>query len=204
MDTGAQKQRCQHRYQRKREYERAAERENDRQCHRPEHLSLDFAEAQDWQVNDYDYGDREDDRAQHFATGLEYTMSHRGAGPVAGGKPPMDVLHHDNRAVNDESEVNCAETHEISRYPYPIHPDEGRQQRERDDCGDDQAGADVAEEEEKQYRDHDRAFGKIVRNRTDRSADQIGAVIVGNDFHTRRQIALDLRKLGFDAVDDGS
>ena len=204
MDTGAQKQRCQHGYQRKREYERAAESENDRQRHRPKHLSFDFVEAQDRKVHDYDYPDCEDDRAQHFSAGLEYTMSHRGAGPIDGGKPPMDVLHHDNRAVDDEAEVNCAETHEISRYTHPIHPDEGREHRQRDDYGDDQASPDIAQEEEKQYRDHDRAFGKIVRDSADRALDEIGAVIVRNHLHPSRQIALDLRKLGFDSGDDGS
>ena len=64
------------------------------------------------------------------------------------GEPTNGVLDHDDRAINDESEIDGPQAHEIARDAKPIHPNDGNEHGERDGEGDDDGAAQVAKEQE--------------------------------------------------------
>jgi hypothetical protein len=101
-------------HKRERADQRAAQREHDGQRHRPKHLPLDFLESQDRQVNDDDNADREDDWPQDLAPSVKHLARHRALRMLVVGEAAEDVLHHDDRAVDDESEIACAEAHQVA------------------------------------------------------------------------------------------
>jgi len=57
--------------------QRPHDAKGNRLCHRAEHFSFDVLESKDRQIHDSDDSDRENDRAQHLAAGLEDAMTHR-------------------------------------------------------------------------------------------------------------------------------
>ncbi len=67
---------------------------------------------------------------------------------------PDDVLDDDHRPINDETEVNRAETHQISRNTQTRHAGEGEQKRKGNCQGHDQRRAPVAQQHKKNH-DHE-------------------------------------------------
>ncbi len=72
-------------------------------------------------------------------------------------QPSENVLHHDDRAVDKYSEVDCSDRQQIRRDVFEIEADECEKQRKRDRHGDDQAGADVVEEKDQDDDDQEHA-----------------------------------------------
>ena len=69
-----------------------------------------------------------------------------------------EVLHHDDRGVDEQAEVERAETHEIGGHADLPHRQNGEQQRQRDDGRGDQRRSDVPQEQEQDQRDEQAAF----------------------------------------------
>ena len=59
-----------------------------------------------------------------------------------------NILDHDDRAIHQNAEVHCANGKEIGGDIFQVQADKGEQHRQRDGGGDDQAGANIVEEEE--------------------------------------------------------
>ena len=106
--------------------------------------------------------------------------------------PAQRVFHDDDRAVDNQAEVQRAQAHQVCRQPRFEHARGGHQHRDRDDRRGDQCRAQVSEECE-QHGDHQqRTLGKVGRHGLDGGVDQAGAVKHRPDQQVRRQGARDL------------
>jgi hypothetical protein len=124
---------------------RSRQRENDGPRHRPKHPAFRTGQGQDRQVNDDDDADREG----HWPADLDRSSTDDvddGRRTLASsGKAPNDVFDHDDRAVDDQSEVDCAQAHQVAGDAADHHSAESEQHGERDRRRDDQSAAEVAE-----------------------------------------------------------
>ena len=71
---------------------------------------------------------------------------------AAFGEPPQAVLDDDDRAVDDQAEVDRAEAHQVAADPSLHHAGRRHQHRERDRQRGDQRGAEVAQQQEQHER----------------------------------------------------
>jgi len=86
-------------------------------------------------------------------------------------------LHHDDRAVDDDPEVERADTQQAERYAARIHADEGEEQRERDDERGEQGGP-GAQQKHEQDADHDEEPGdEDMGDGAQGALDEVGAVV---------------------------
>ena len=63
------------------------------------------------------------------------------------GKPSHAVLDHDDRAIDDETEVERAQRHQVAGDTERVHASRHHQRRQRDDERRDKRCAEVAEED---------------------------------------------------------
>jgi hypothetical protein len=125
----AQHQRRQHGHVRQREEQRAQHSNAHRECHGLEHAALEALQREDRDVDGDDDADAEDNRPSDFErSGPEQRRPVRRC--AAGGvlQPPDKVLDHDDGGVDQKSEVEGAETHEIRRHAESLHRDEREEQ----------------------------------------------------------------------------
>ena len=94
--------------------------------------------------------DREGDRAGDLERRLAHHLRRRPVGQL--GAAAHHVLDHHHRAVDQQAEIDGAEAHQIARQAGAIHGDGGGEHRERDGAGDDEAGAQIAEQQEQHER----------------------------------------------------
>ena len=102
-----------HRRQRERQHDGAADRERVRHRHRREDDAGDARHREERQERDADDERRERHRAGHLARRLEDAVGH-GALPVRP-QVPEDVLHHDDGRVDDDAEVDRPQRDEVRR-----------------------------------------------------------------------------------------
>jgi hypothetical protein len=77
----------------------------------------------------------------------------------------QNVLDHDQRAVHDDAEIECAETQQIRGDSVKVHTDERKQKGDRNGQGGEDGGARTSQEEH-QHDDNDgQAFEQRSRNR---------------------------------------
>ena len=86
------------------------------------------------------------------------------------------VLGDDDRAIDDQAEVERAEAHQVGADPALPHADGGHQHGKRNDQRGDHRGAEIAEQQEQHRDDQQRAFGEVVRHGGDGGVDELGAV----------------------------
>ena len=84
-----------------------------------------------------------------------------------------DIFHDDDRAINDEAEINRAETHQIAGDAELPHAGERKEERERDGGGDDEGRAPVAEQQEEHYDHQHCAFEEVFLHGPDGPADEL-------------------------------
>ena len=118
------------------------------------------------------------------------------------GEPTHEVLHHHDGRIHDEPEVQRAKAHEIRRQAETLHGEEGEQQRKRDHGGREERCTKIAEKEEEDRDDQQRALGEIREHRARRATDNITLAVEGPDPNAGWQDGLDLRDPGSDAVYD--
>ena len=169
----------QHRHQREREDQRPEQGEDDGQRHRPEQLPLDPLERQDRQVDDHDDELAEHRRPPDLDRGVadDVEPATRPARPRA--EAPRRVLDHDDRAVDDQAEVDGAEAHQAAGDADPQHEIEREEHRERDRRGHDQPRAQVAQEDEEHGDDEQRALEEVRPHRVQHVVDEVRAVVDG-------------------------
>ena len=128
-----------------------------------------------------------------------YAMSWRP--PAAGRDLDQRHLQHDDRAVDQQAEVDGPQRHQVAGHPQPDHPQDRHAHRQRDGRGGEQRPARAAQRDEQDHRDQHRALGQVDGDRLQHAVDELGAVVVRPDLDARRQLGLDLRQPGLDRLD---
>ncbi len=111
-----------------------------------------------------------------------------------------DVLDHDDGAVDDDAEVDRAQAHQVSA-DFALHHAADREEHGERDCqGDDDRGADVAQQQEKHGDNQHCPERQILADGSQRGVDQVAAVIKSGSHHVLGQCFVDLFQLLPDAV----
>ena len=163
---------CDHRRNEcERENKREGEGDDDGQRHRHEGLALDACQGQQGDVNenndglpvdrwpDHLTGSRGDGRQSLFdaeETSLVVLLL---------GKPPQGILDDDNGAINDQAEIECAETHQVGGHADTQHPETSQHHRDRNHQGSDQRCPEIAEQNEEHDDDQQGALRQVLGNR---------------------------------------
>ena len=112
-----------------------------------------------------------------------------------------DVLHHHQRAVDENSEVDGADGKQVGRDSSRMQKDEREQQRQRNGERDDDRGANAHQKRHQHDKDQSHAQQHVVLDRVDGQLHQIAAVVVGTHLYVRRQdVFVQLLGLRFDAL----
>ena len=147
-----QNQAREHRHQGHRQQHRTSKGEDHRQRHRAEHLPLDAFEREDRQVDDHDDQLAEHRRLADFDRGVTHDLQPRPARGVTCRKVADAVLHHDDRAIDNQPEVDGPQAEQARGDAEPPHSREGEKHRERDGEGDNQPRPQVAQERQREPR----------------------------------------------------
>src|SRR4029453_14501683 len=94
---------------------------------------------------------------------------------------PQVVLYYDDAALGNHAEVDGPHGEQVRRHAAQLEVDERDEERERDQDGDDQGGAQVEQEGEQDQRDEHAALEQVVADRVQRRAHQLGAIVEGID-----------------------
>ena len=97
------------------------------------------------------------------------------------------VLHHHDRAVDDHSEVDRAQAHQVRADAEQPHAEKADQHRERNDRGGDDRRPQVAEKQQQHDRHENEAFEQVLLDGVNRAVDHEGLIVERNDLHARRQ-----------------
>nr|WP_293270617.1 hypothetical protein [Nannocystis sp.] len=170
--------------------------------HRPEHAALHALEAEQGHVDQHDDGDRKGDRADDALdradVGLDALVGAELLADVAG----EQGLEHDDRAVDEEAEVDGAERHEVAGDAGPVHAEQGDGHRGGDADDADEGAADAAEEDHEDDEDDDGALDQVGHDGGEGALDEVGAVVDRLDEDAGGEALLDLGDAVLDGVDD--
>ncbi len=171
--------------------------------HRTEDVSFDTAEGEQRHEAGNDDCCSEQDRLVDLGGGIgndgEFAAKHtRGTHHVhqrAAGtarlrtftQMPEDVLDHDDRGVDDQTEVDRTDRQQIRGLATQSHQSDRKRQCERNSASDDQSAAQVAEEGPLQQEDQHNPRQHVVQHRTRSDVNQIGAIVDALDSHSDRQ-----------------
>ena len=98
-----------------------------------------------------------------------------------------DVFHQDDGPIDDQAKVDRAQAHEVARNAPLHHPGKREQHRERNRRGDDEAGAEIAEEHEQDRDDQQPALQQVVPHGPDDPVHQDRPIVVGDDANALGQ-----------------
>src|ERR1700733_507448 len=99
----------------------------------------------------------------------------------------VNVFNHDQRAVDDDSEVDCADGEQICNHTVGVQKNEGEKQRERNRQRYDHCGTKAYQEKNQHDQDQSHAQQQIVFDRADGEAYQVAAVVERSNFYIRRK-----------------
>src|SRR5215469_3485702 len=99
----------------------------------------------------------------------------------------VDVLNHDDGAVDDDAEVNGAYGQKIRRTVVRVQNDEGKEQRQRNRKRDDDGRANADQEKDKDNQHQHHAAQQVGFNRVGGEPHQLAAIVVGMDLHIGRE-----------------
>ena len=197
-----ERERGEYRDEREAEQQRSRHGERDRVGHRLEELALQPGEREQRQEHDDDDHDREGDRLRHLDGRVKHNLRARGAVALVG-QVPECVLHHHHRAVDHHADADrqARKRHQVRRHAEALHEDEGEQHRERQRRDDHQRGAQLAEEQERDDGDQDRALDERPASGVERLFDDSGAVVDRIDADPLRECPLRALQLLLDRLD---
>ncbi len=137
---------------------------------------------------------REEQAPGHLARGRadpigDVLVGGRHAGLVLRGQVAVDVLDHDDRRIDDDAEIDRPDRQQVGRLAADVQHGEGEQQGQRNVDRHDQGRPDVAQEHQQDRRHQGHADEQVLVDRLGREVDQVGAVVVRDDLHARRQVA---------------
>ena len=109
------------------------------------------------------------------------------------GQTTQRIFHDDDRAIDDKSEVERAQAHQITRYAKGVHAGCRHQHGDRDHCSRDQRRADIAEQQKQYDDDQKRAFDQILFDGGNGGVDQLGPVVdrLGKNIWRQRFVDID-------------
>ena len=120
------------------------------------------------------------------------------------GQAPDRILDDDHRPIDDQTKVDGAQAHEVTRGAGEGHEHHREQHREGDGHGDHEPRPQVPEQQEEDDHDQQGTFGQVLADRRDRPVHQVGAVVEGLDADAGRQGGAQLVELGLHALGDGA
>ena len=88
-----------------------------------------------------------------------------------------DVLDDDDRAVDDDPEVDRADRQQVGRLPLDVDHRDGEQQGQRDHDRHDPRAGQVAEEDEEDRDHQDHPDDQVVQDVLGRHVDQVGPLV---------------------------
>ena len=144
-----------------------------------EHLPLDAGEREDGDVNHRDDDHAEEHRRTHLLAGGEHGLRpfldrERAAQLVLPhAELPHDVFHDDDRAINDEAEINRAQAHQVAGDAKVPHARERKEEGERNGGGHDERRAPVAKQQEEHHDDQHRALEEVLLHGPDGPTDEL-------------------------------
>mgnify|MGYP003382669915 CR=1 FL=1 len=106
------------------------------------------------------------------------------------GETPNAVFHDDDRAIDDDAEVESTEAHQVAADFRADHAGDGEQHRKRDDAGGEQRGAEVPQQQKQDDNDERGSFKEVLLHGLDGGVHECGAVINGVGLHAFRQRAV--------------
>ena len=170
-----------------REKQRAEQREGHGPGHGTEEAAFHALEGEDRQEGGDGDDDGVEDRALHFVRRIADFFD----GSLDATVPVMERVHnvfdeHDC-AFDEHAEVESADRQQVCRNMAQVEANGGKKQRERNGRGHDQRAANVAEEQEKNERDKNHSFRKVVQHGVRRVVHELAAIDEGYDVHTRRK-----------------
>jgi len=176
-----------------RQHEGGGERQHDRDGHGRERLALDTSEGEKRRINQEDDRLAVDGRPDHLLCrqprlGQPLAEAEQSAFVVLPRSEPRDaVLDDDDRAIDDEAEVKCPEAHQIARHSKPVHSHGGHQHGYRNDqCSDDRC-PDIAEHQEQDCDNQERALDEVLFNGCNSRIDERRAVVDDFGDHSGRE-----------------
>jgi hypothetical protein len=101
-----------------------------------------------------------------------------------------DILDQDHRRIDDDPEVDCAQRQEIGILGPKHEKDNGEKQREWNIRADDDGAAQITQEKPLDEENEDAAEHEVVQDRVGGNRYERTAVVIGNDFDSRRQGAI--------------
>ena len=111
------------------------------------------------------------------------------------------ILDHDHCAVDDHTEIDRTETHQIRRNPCIPHRDQRAHGRERNRCGDDQSGSQIPEQNDEHHNHQEDSESDVLSDGVDRFFDQIRAIVKSVDLDSLGESLLNRMDLLFDLFD---
>ena len=96
------------------------------------------------------------------------------------------VFHHHYGAIDDHAEVDGPKAHQVGADAKKPHTEETNQHRKRDDGGRDNRGAKVAQKEQQDHGDENKALEKILLHGVDGAVNDERLIVERNNLHTRR------------------
>ena len=189
------------RHDRQRDERGSRQRDHDGRGHRLEHLPFDAFEGEDRDIDQRDDGDAEEHRTSDLAGGggkfvdplLLGQRTPQGTDAVV--HPAQEVLHHHDRPIDDQAEVDRPEAHEVRAGLGRGHPGQQKQEGKRDRQGDQQGRAPVPEQQQEHGDDDRCALEEVGLDRADGRADEVGAVVQHADPDAFRQVLTDEAQL---------
>ena len=166
-----------------RQHHRAGQGDDDGQGHRMEHLSFHARQREDRKVNSRDDEQPEQGGLDDFRTGTRNQRETLIAGQQATelvlslAEPAQAVLHDDDRAIDDQAEVQRAQAHQIGRDTVLHHAGNRQQHGKRNHGSSYQSCPHVAQQQEKHCDHQQCAFQKILLHGGDGAINELRAVV---------------------------
>lgn len=192
----AEQQRDRGRHEGQRQQHRASQRQHHGDRHRVEHLAFDAGEREHRQIHRGDDAQAEQAGADHLGGGLGSELEtliafeHAPQPQLRFAKAAQAVLHDDHRAIDDQTEIQRTQAHQVAGHATTHHAGEREQHRQRDHCRGDQGCAHVAQQQEQHHDDQQRAFDQVLGDGDDGAVHQCGAVVHRHCLHARRQAGI--------------
>src|SRR5207247_935268 len=101
-----------------------------------------------------------------------------------------DVLHHDDRGIDNDAEVDRADREQIGGLSAQDRNDYGKEQRRRNSRGYDQRGTQIAQEHPLNDKNQHHPEQHVAKDRPHGDRNKVAAVVERLDAHTRRQRAV--------------
>src|SRR5487761_726817 len=171
--------------------------------HRMETLSGSAAEGVNGNVTGDNDRDRIKNRAVHIGSRRENHFVQFVILPLAQAQFAINVLDHDQGAVDDDSKIYGANGKQIGVDPFGVQTDKRKKQREGNRESDDHRSSEAEQEKDQNDEHESHSHHEVVLDGVDGQPNQIAAVVVGMDFYVLWQdMLIEVVCFGLDSFQD--